>query len=163
MVTGKGLADVILEHYSKRVLYLAVLLLVTANTINIGADLGAMASSAQMLLGLPFLFWLIFITASIIILEVFVPYRTYSRILKYLTLTLFSYILAALIVSPKWEFIFYFTMVPHLDFSADYLLNIVAVLGTTISPYLFSGRHLRRSRKRLWMARFPIWEQENLG
>ena len=137
MVTGKGLASVILEHYSRRVLYVTVSLLVIANTINVGADLGAMASSAQMLLGLPFLFWLILITVSIIALEVFVPYRIYSRILKYLALTLFSYVLAALAVRLDWGMVFRYTMTPHIDFSADYLLNIVAVLGTTISPYLF--------------------------
>jgi len=137
MVTGKGLASVILEHYSRRVLYVTVSLLVIANTINVGADLGAMASSAQMLLGLPFLFWLILITGSIITLEVFVPYRIYSRILKYLALTLFSYVLAALVVRLDWGMVFHYTMVPHINFSADYLLNIVAVLGTTISPYLF--------------------------
>lgn len=88
MVTGKGLAGVILEHYSRLVLYVTVLLLVTANTINIGADLGAMASSVQILVGFPFYLWLILITGSVILLEIFVPYRVYSRILKYLTLTL---------------------------------------------------------------------------
>ena len=137
MVTGKGLAGVILEHYSRRVLYVTVSLLVIANTINIGADLGAMASSAQMLLGLPFLFWLVFITGSVIVLEIFVPYRIYSRILKYLALTLFSYVLAALVVKLDWKVVFHATLVPHLEFSADYLFNIVAILGTTISPYLF--------------------------
>lgn len=137
MVTGKGLAGVILEHYSKKVLYVTVSLLVIANTINIGADLVAMASSAQMLIGLPFLFWLVLITASIIILEVFIPYRTYSRILKYLALTLFSYVLVALVIRLDWKMIFYSTLIPNIEFSADYLLNIVAVLGTTISPYLF--------------------------
>lgn len=137
MVTGKGLAGVILEHYSRQVLYVTVSVLVIANTINIGADLGAMASSAQMLLGLPFIFWLFFITGSIIVLEVFVPYRTYSRILKYLALTLFSYFLAALVVRLDWKVVFHATLVPHLEFSADYLFNIVAILGTTISPYLF--------------------------
>lgn len=137
MVTGKGLASVILEHYSKRVLYVMVSLLVIANTINIGADLGAMASSAQMLVGLPFFFWLILITVSIIVLEVFIPYRIYSRILKYLALTLFSYVLVALVVSLDWRAVFRATLVPNIEFSADYLLNIVAVLGTTISPYLF--------------------------
>lgn len=137
MVTGKGLASVILEHYSKRVLYITVSLLVIANTINIGADLGAMASSAQMLLGLPFLFWLFLITGSIITLEVFVPYKTYSRILKYLALTLSSYILATLVIKLDWGLVLRATLVPHIEFSADYLLNIVAVLGTTISPYLF--------------------------
>jgi NRAMP (natural resistance-associated macrophage protein)-like metal ion transporter len=137
MVTGKGLAGVILDQYSKKVLYVTVSLLVIANTINIGADLMAMASSAQMLIGLPFIFWLILITASIVILEVFVPYRTYSRILKYLTLTLFSYVLAALVVKLNWGTVLHATVIPHIEFSADFLLNIVAVLGTTISPYLF--------------------------
>jgi len=137
MVTGKGLAGVILEHYSKKVLYLTVSLLVIANTINIGADLGAMASSAQMLLGLPDLFWHVLITGSIIALEVFVPYMTYSRILKYLALTLFSYVLAAFVIKLDWGVVFRATLIPHVEFSADYLLNIVAVLGTTISPYLF--------------------------
>ena len=137
MVTGKGLANVILEHYSKRVLYVTVSLLVVANTINIGADLGAMASSTQMLMGLPFNFWLLLITGSIVILEVLVPYKTYSRILKYLALSLLSYVLAAFIIKLDWGEIFRATLVPHLEFSADYLLNIVAVLGTTISPYLF--------------------------
>jgi NRAMP (natural resistance-associated macrophage protein)-like metal ion transporter len=137
MVTGKGLAGVILEHYSKKVLYVSVLLLVIANTINIGADLGAMASSAQMLIGLPFFLWLILITGSIIVLEIFVPYKTYSRILKYLTLTLFSYFLAAFVVKIDWNVVFHSLLTPHIEFSANYLLNIVAVLGTTISPYLF--------------------------
>lgn len=73
----------------------------------------------------------------VIFLEVFVPYRTYSRILKYLALTLFSYVLAALVVRLDWGMIFRSTIIPHLEFSADYLLNVVAVLGTTISPYLF--------------------------
>ncbi|MCO5381110.1 MAG: divalent metal cation transporter [Methanosarcina barkeri] len=137
MVTGKGLAGVILEHYSRRLLYVTVSLLVIANTINIGADLGAMASSAQMLLGLPFLFWLIFITGSVIALEIFVPYKTYSRILKYLALTLFSYVLTALVIRLDWKVVFHATLVPHFEFSANYLFNIVAILGTTISPYLF--------------------------
>lgn len=78
------------------------------------ALLVAMASSAQMLIGLPFLFWLILITGSIIILEVFVPYRTYSKILKYLALTLFSYVLAALVVRLDWGMVFHATLVPHL-------------------------------------------------
>jgi NRAMP (natural resistance-associated macrophage protein)-like metal ion transporter len=137
MVTGKGLAGVIREHYSKRILYVTVSLLVIANTINIGADLGAMASSAQMLLGLPAIFWNVLITGFVIALEVFVSYRAYSRILKYLALTLFSYVLVALVVRLDWGMVFHATLIPHLEFSADYLLNIVAILGTTISPYLF--------------------------
>lgn len=137
MVTGKGLAEIIKTHYSKPVLYFAVSLLVIANTINIGADLGAMASSAQMLLGLPVLFWLCLMTGFIIALEVFVTYKTYSKFLKYLALTLFAYVLTAFIIKLDWGIILQNTVFPQLQFSEDYLLNVVAILGTTISPYLF--------------------------
>jgi NRAMP (natural resistance-associated macrophage protein)-like metal ion transporter len=137
MVTGKGLAGIIHAYYSKPVLYFAVSLLVIANTINIGADLGAMAASAQMLLGLPFLFWLCLMTGFIIVLEVFVTYKTYSKILKYLALTLFAYVFTAFIVKLDWGIIVKNTVLPQIKFSKDYLLNIVAILGTTISPYLF--------------------------
>src|SRR5665647_1888381 len=137
MVNGKGLASVIKDNYSKKVLYFAVMLLVITNTINIGADLGAMASSAQMLLGLPYLFWLCLMTGLIIILEVFVTNKTYSKILKYLALTLFAYVLTAFIVKLDWLNIAKNTVLPKIQFSRDYLLNVVAILGTTISPYLF--------------------------
>ena len=137
MVTGKGLAGVIRVNYSKAVLYFAVSLLVIANTINIGADLGAMAASAQMLLGLPYLFWLILMTAFIIALEIFVTYKVYSKILKYLGLTLLAYVFTAFIVKPDWGLIARSTVLPQIQFSGDYILNVVAILGTTISPYLF--------------------------
>lgn len=137
MVTGKGLAGVINTHYSKPILYFSVSLLVIANTINIGADLGAMAASAKMLLGLPLLFWLFLMTGFIIILEVFVTYKTYSKILKYLALSLFAYVLTAFSVTLDWEVILKNTVLPQIQYSNDYLLNVVAILGTTISPYLF--------------------------
>jgi Mn2+/Fe2+ NRAMP family transporter len=137
LVTGKGLASIISEYYSKRVLYVTISLLVIANTINIGADLGAMATSAQMLLGMPFLFWLILVTGSVVILEIFVPYKAYSNILKYLGLTLFAYVLTAFVIRLDWGAVFHATLIPHVELSSDYLLNVVAVLGTTISPYMF--------------------------
>jgi NRAMP (natural resistance-associated macrophage protein)-like metal ion transporter len=137
MVTGKGLAGVIRANFSRPVLYFGVSLLVIANTINIGADLGAMASSMQMLLGLPILLWLPLITGFIVALEVLVPYRAYSKVLKYLALTLLAYVLTAFIVRPGWGVVIKDTVFPHIQFSADYMLNVVAILGTTISPYLF--------------------------
>ncbi len=137
MVTGKGLAGVIRKHYARSVLAVSVFLLVTANTINIGADLGAMASSGQLILGLPFALWLVGITVLIVILEVFISYKTYARFLKYLTFALFAYIITALIIKQDWSKIFTATFVPSLIFSKEYLMNIVAILGTTISPYLF--------------------------
>ena len=137
MVTGKGLASVIRTHYSRWILYFAVSLLLISNTINIGADLGVMATSTEMLMGLPFIFWLCLLTGLIITLEVFVTYKTYSKYLKYLTLSLFSYVIAAFILKPNWGIIINHTLIPHINFSKNYILNIVAILGTTISPYLF--------------------------
>jgi len=137
LVTGKGLSAVIKENYSKKVLYFSVILLVAANTFNIGADLSAMASSLKLLFGLHFTFWLMAIAALIILLQVFIPYKTYSNILKYLTLSLLAYVLTAFAVHQDWLKILHSTIIPRFSFQKDYLLNLVAILGTTISPYLF--------------------------
>lgn len=137
MVTGEGLSGVIKKHYSKKILYFAVALLVLANTINIGADLGAMASASQLILGISFIYWLVSITLLIVILEIFVSYKNYAKFLKYLALMLFAYILTAFIIKEDWSKVLYATFVPSFSISKDYLLNIVAILGTTISPYLF--------------------------
>lgn len=137
MVTGKGLSGVIKHYYSKRVLYLAVFLLVIANTINIGADLGAMAASAKLVFGFPFIFLLIGMTVITLILEVFMSYKVYSKYLKFLTLPLFAYIITVFIIKQDWNKIISSTFIPNFSLSRDYLLNIVAILGTTVSPYLF--------------------------
>ncbi len=137
VVTGDGLAGVVRKNYSKPILYGAVLVLIVANTINVGADLGAMASSAQLILGLPFFVWLVVITGGSIVLQIVVPYPLYAKFLKYLTLALFAYIIAAFIIKQDWTKIFTATVLPTFSFNKEYLMNIVAILGTTISPYLF--------------------------
>ena len=137
MVTGMGLAGVIRKEYSKKILALSVLLLLIANTINIGADLGAMASSVQLLLPIPFIVLLIGITIFTLFLEVLVPYPTYARYLKYLTLSLLAYVITAFVIKENWSVILHSTFVPHIVWSKAYLMNIAAFLGTTISPYLF--------------------------
>ena len=137
MTTGLGLSGIIKRHYSRWILYLAVFLLFFANTVNIGANLGAMASSAELIFKIPFLFWLIVITATSILLEVFISYKTYAKFLKYLTFSLFAYIITVFMVKQDWIKIFYSTIIPNISFSKEYVLNIVAILGTTISPYLF--------------------------
>jgi NRAMP (natural resistance-associated macrophage protein)-like metal ion transporter len=137
LVTGQGLAGVIKSNYSKKILYFSVLLLLVANTINIGADLGAMASSAQLLLGIPFAVWLIVMTIATLLLEIFVPYPTYAKFLKYLTFSLLAYIVVVFIVKQDWNAIAISTFLPSISWDKSYLLNIVAILGTTISPYLF--------------------------
>lgn len=137
LVTGKGLAGVIRDHYSQKILYAAVLLLVVANTINIGADLGAMAASAQLVFGLPFIFWLLGMVLLTLTLEIFVSYKAYATYLKYLTFALFAYILTAFTIKIDWSQVLLSTIIPHIEWSKDYIFNIVAILGTTISPYLF--------------------------
>jgi len=137
MVTGDGLSGVIRKHYAKPILYIAVTILLIANTINIGADLGAMASAGQLLIGIPFIFWLVGITIVSLLLQIFVPYPSYARFLKYLTFALFAYIVTAFIIKQDWRAIGLATIIPAFSFNTNYLLNIVAILGTTISPYLF--------------------------
>ena len=137
LVTGRGLAAIIKQHYSKKVLYFTVGLLLIANVINIGADLGAMAAVVQLVFGLPFVLWLLIITILTVLLEIFVSYQVYARFLKYLTFSLFAYFITAIIVKQDWGAALYATVIPHIVFNEQYLLNIVAILGTTISPYLF--------------------------
>jgi NRAMP (natural resistance-associated macrophage protein)-like metal ion transporter len=137
LVTGKGLSGVIKQHYSKTVLYVAVTLLFVANTINIGANLGAMAASAQLLVDIPFEYLLFFIALLTLSLEIFVSYPAYARILKYFTLSLFAYVITALVIKQDWNAIIISAIVPTIVWSREYILNIVAILGTTISPYLF--------------------------
>lgn len=135
--TGGGLADALRKYYPKPVLYFCVALLFIANTINLGADLGAMAASAQLLFGIPFMVWLIAITLFGVVLEIFVDYKRYARVLRYLTLSLFAYFLVPFVSSQNWGQALQNTLIPTIQFDKDYLLNVVAILGTTISPYLF--------------------------
>lgn len=136
-VTGEGLSGVIRKFYSKKVLAIALVLLLGANIINIGADLGAMASAMNMVFGLPFLLWLVLVTALSVVLQIFVPYPAYAKFLKYLTLSLFSYVITAFVIKLDWKTIAWSTLVPSFEWSKPYIMNIVAILGTTISPYLF--------------------------
>ena len=138
MVTGKGLSQIIREEYSKKILFFAVALLLVANTINIGADLGAMAAATQLLLPTaPFVLLLVAITLFTLLLEIFVSYKNYSKFLKYLTLSLLAYVATAFVVHQDWGLILRATIIPHIALTQSYLMNIVAILGTTISPYLF--------------------------
>ncbi len=135
--TGSGLAEVIRKHYPRPVLYFCVILLFIANTVNLGADLGAMAASGELLLGLPFFVWLIAMTLISVVLEVFVEYNRYVKILRFLTLSLFAYVLVVLASPKDWGQISRNTLIPTIQLNKEYLLNVVAILGTTITPYLF--------------------------
>jgi len=137
LVTGKGITTIVKEHYGRTVLYAVVGLVVIANTINIGADLGAMASAAQLLVPVPFIALTFIFTTVILLLEVFTNYKVYSRILKWLAITLLAYPITLFIVHQPWSTIFKASIVPHFEFSFAFFFIITGVLGTTISPYMF--------------------------
>lgn len=138
-VTGKGLAAIIKEHYSKKMLYLAVGLVVVANVVNIGADFGALASTFQLFFpSAPFLGLVFFFAVLILALEIFVPYKRYAKILKWLAIVLFAYPITAILAGQDWGHIFQAAFNPaamSYDFAA--IMMIVGLFGTTISPYLF--------------------------
>ena len=136
-VTGHGVAGNLKRHYPAALLYPLMLLLVAANTINLGADLGAMAAGLGLLVKGPQLLFVAAFGALCLLLEVFVRYSRYVSILKWLTLSLFAYVGVALEVKTPWAEVFHHLVIPSVRFEPGYLTVVVAVLGTTISPYLF--------------------------
>lgn len=152
IVSGKGLVRVMRERHGRAVVSALVLFFVIANTINIGADLGAMASAADLVLPrLHFAAWLILFTGVSLALEIFITYKTYAKYLKWLTLTLFSYVIVAFAIHVPWLQALRVTLLPHITISKDVLLMLLALLGTTISPYLFvwqANQELEEERSR---------------
>jgi len=134
---GKGIAAVIKQHYSKKVLFLVVSLILIANTINIGANIGAMAEATRLIIPLNFSVLALSFTALILFLELFLSYKVYSRFLKILALSLLAYPLTVFLVSHPWLELLKDTFLPHLEFNFTFLFIIVGVLGATISPYMF--------------------------
>jgi NRAMP (natural resistance-associated macrophage protein)-like metal ion transporter len=138
LVTGRGLAGNIRAHFGRKVLYISTMCLFAANTFNIGADIGAMASAVQLIRPQTNLTLVVIgLTVFILLLQVLTPYARYARYLKWLALVLIAYILSALLAHPNWHTVIKNSYVPHITFSKTQLLLICAVLGTTITPYLF--------------------------
>jgi NRAMP (natural resistance-associated macrophage protein)-like metal ion transporter len=138
IVTGEGLAANIRRRYSKKVLYTCAFLLFFANTLNIGADLGIMAESANLLFpGIHFNFFIVAFALICLLLQIFTTYARYSKYLKYLCLVFISYIFSAIAVRLNWGEAFRHAVIPSLSFTKDQIFLICAFLGTTISPYLF--------------------------
>ncbi|HEX2960318.1 MAG TPA: Nramp family divalent metal transporter [Ignavibacteriales bacterium] len=136
-VTGRGIAGNIRKYYSRWLAFLIVGLMVTANIINIGADIAAMGSSLKLLIGGPALLYSAVFSLISIYLQIFIPYSKYVRYLKWLTMSLFAYIITVMIVKVPWGTTIFNTFIPNFSLNPVYLTSLIAVLGTTISPYLF--------------------------
>jgi NRAMP (natural resistance-associated macrophage protein)-like metal ion transporter len=159
LVTGKGIVAVVKKRYGAKITIGVVVLVLVANTINIGADIGAMAAAAQLVIPINFVVATLCFTVFILLLEIFTSYRVYANILKWLALSLLSYPITVFIVHQPWTTLLRATLVPHFEFSFAFLFIITGVVGTTISPYMFfweadeeveeaRERHLVRKRRR---------------
>jgi NRAMP (natural resistance-associated macrophage protein)-like metal ion transporter len=136
-ITGVGIAANMRKHYPGPLLYGIVSLLCLANIFNLGADIGAMGAAGQLLLGGPSLPYVLFFSVISLLLQMYVRYTKYVKYLKWLTVALFAYILTAFVAHVDWGHALRATILPSLSFNRGYLTTLIAVLGTTISPYLF--------------------------
>ncbi len=166
MVTGKGIAAIVKENYNRKLLYAVVTLVVIANVINIGADIGAMAAAARLILPLPFVVWTLLFTAIILILEIFTTYKVYARILKWLALSLLAYPVTVFIVKMPWLTVLKATFIPHIEFNFAFFFIITGVLGTTISPYMFfweTSQEVEEVKQKRWYRNgVPKIRQSNI-
>ena len=152
IVSGRGLASVIGRRFGRRWLYPIVLLLFIANTVNIGADIGAIAAVLELLSRAPAVALVVPIGVGIALTEIVVPYHEFARYLKFMTLVIFAYVLGAFPARPDWGAALAATFVPRLQLDAGTIQTVVAILGTTISPYLF-----------FWQASEEVEEDESRG
>jgi NRAMP (natural resistance-associated macrophage protein)-like metal ion transporter len=152
LATGHGLSPCIARRYSRGVLLGAIALVATANVFNIGADLGAMASSVRLLVPVPYTAVIVGLTIVMLALEIAVPYRNYSRVLRWLTLSLAAYVGVLFFIDVDWSEVIRATFLPSTSLDRAELGAIIAILGTTISPYLF-----------FWQASEEVEEGEQDG
>jgi Mn2+/Fe2+ NRAMP family transporter len=160
MVTGRGLAGVLRRYYSRKLLYVVLLGLVIANTINAGTDIGAIAAAINMFIPIPIGAMIVPIVMIILALQTWGSYRLIAKTFKWLTLALFGYIAAAFFARPDWAEVLRATVVPSFSMNGAFLSTLVAILGTTISPYLFFWQasqeveeDISRGRKHLWQRK----------
>jgi NRAMP (natural resistance-associated macrophage protein)-like metal ion transporter len=159
LVCGTGLARVLRKHYSRKVLYPVLFGLVVANTINAGADIGAIAAAINLLVPLPIAVLIVPIAIIIVVLQIWGSYRLIARTFKWLTLTLFAYIISSFMAHPRWGEVLRATIIPTIRFDTDYLMTLVAILGTTISPYLFFWQASEEVEEEVSMGRKRLWQR----
>ena len=152
MVSGKGLASVLRDRLHPVLLYGIAAMVVIANTFNVGADIAGMSASATMVTRVPDLAWVLIFGAALIAIQVYLSYDVFVRVIKWLCIALFAYIITAFVVRPDWGAVMASAIVPHIALSSAWITTCVAVLGTTISPYLF-----------FWQSALVIEEAKAVG
>ena len=152
LVSGRGLAAAIRRHYPRPFLYVACLLLLIANVFNIAADLSGMADVTHMLTGVPTVVSAPVLGLVILLATIYMTYTTFARSLKWLTAVLFAYVVTAFLARPDWRQVAVATFVPRLHWDSLFMTTVVAVLGTTISPYLF-----------FWQASYEVEAEKAQG
>src|SRR5438067_1463440 len=159
MVSGEGLAGVLRRHYPKPLLYLAVLGLVIANTINAGADVGAVAAAINLIVPIPIWLLIVPVAIAILLLQVFGSYELIARVFKWLTLALLAYIAAAFFARPEPVEVLKGSFIPTLSLDPTFLATLVAILGTTISPYLFFWQASQEVEEEVEIGRRWLWQR----
>jgi NRAMP (natural resistance-associated macrophage protein)-like metal ion transporter len=152
LVSGRGLAAAIRQHYPRPFLYVACLLLLVANVFNIAADLSGMADVTHMLTGVPTVVSVPVLGLVILLATIYTSYATFAQWLKWLTAALFAYVVTAFLARPDWHAVALATFVPRFRWDSLYMTTVVAVLGTTISPYLF-----------FWQASYEVEAEKAQG
>lgn len=157
LVTGRGLAANIKRNYSKKLLLFLTLLLFIANTLNIGADLGAMAKAVELIYPQSsFILMVIVIGLLGLLMEIILPYRVYTKYLRWLVIAVFAYIATGLIIDMNWQVLLKDGLIPQITLSKTQILLITGILGTTISPYLFFWQTSEEIEEEILMGRKTI-------
>jgi len=152
MVSGVGLAKAMRRRFPRWIVAPLAIAVIVANTINAGADLEGMSAAAQLLFGKPNLLWIALFGSILIVMQVYLSFHRFASVVKWLTLALFAYIVTAFVVRPPWGTVFRHLVLPEIHLHAIWLSTLVAVLGTTITPYLF-----------FWQAALEVEEEEQEG
>jgi NRAMP (natural resistance-associated macrophage protein)-like metal ion transporter len=148
-VTGQGIAGNMRSHYPRTLMYFIITSMLVANVLNLGADISAMGEAVRLLIGGPGIVYAVLLAALALVLEIFIPYTKYVKVLKWLTISLFAYVAIIFSEHVPWRAVGKATLLPHITWSKEFITTIIAVFGTTISPYLF-----------FWQASQEVEEEE---
>jgi NRAMP (natural resistance-associated macrophage protein)-like metal ion transporter len=160
MVSGMGLAGVLRTNYPAWLLYPAIAMLAGANSLNAGADIGAIADGINLLAPLPHSLLIVAVAILIVSVQVLAGYKLIARIFKWSALSLLAYVGAGLLAKPDWSEVLKNTIVPHIQLNQDFLTAIVAILGTTISPYLFFWQTSQEVEEEEHKGRLTLWSRQ---